>query len=163
MCNHRGWRLPRLENLSVDAAPSRSFPTFQLVRGGWVTVYWRVRILDSGGIAGDPTVGGSTQPIGPGSLNPPSVLCHQLPVLSGLHFECSPATLLDGVQSLLGQKAFGRSRCTSQTTLRHLQDLGLEGSPEFFRIVGTGKFAETFREFPFVLLNNALVSETAYI
>ena len=31
----------------------------------------------------------------------------QLPILSGLAFECSPATLLDGVHGLLGQKPLG--------------------------------------------------------
>ena len=58
-----------------------------------------------------------------------------LPVLSDLAFESSPATLLDGVQRLLGQKARERSKCTSQPVLRHLQNLGLEHSLEFFRIV----------------------------
>ena len=54
----------------------------------------------------------------------------QLTLLSGLPFESSPATLLDDAQGLLGQKALGRSRCISQTALRHLQDFSLEVSPE---------------------------------
>ena len=83
----------------------------------------------------------------------------QLPKLSGPPFESSPATLLDDVQGLLGQKTLGRSRCISQTTLRHLQDFGLEVSAEFLRIVGIIRFAEPFRKFPFVLLDNALVPE----
>ena len=87
----------------------------------------------------------------------------QLPVLSGPPFESSPATLLDGVQGLLGQKTLGRSRCISQTTLRHLQDFGLEVSPEFLRIVGIVRFAEAFRKLPFVQLCNALVPESADI
>ena len=70
-------------------------------------------------------------------------LALQLPVLSGLTFKSSLATLLDGVQRLLDQKALGRSSCTSQTALRHLWDLGLEVSSEFLRIVGIVKLAET--------------------
>ena len=65
----------------------------------------------------------------------------QLPVLS------SPATLLDDVQGLIGPKALGRSRCTSQTAIRHLQDSGLDVSPEFLRMVTIVRFAETFRKF----------------
>ena len=58
---------------------------------------------------------------------------------------------------------FRRLRCISQTTLRHLQDFFLEVGPEFLRIVGIVRFAETFRKFPFVLLGNALVPEPADI
>ena len=67
----------------------------------------------------------------------------QLSVLSGLHFESRPATLHDGVQALLSQKALGRFRCTSRTALRHLRVLGLEISPDFLRIVGNFRFPET--------------------
>ena len=53
----------------------------------------------------------------------------QIQVLPGLAFESSPATLLDGVQSLLGGKVLGSSRCTSQIALRHLQDWSHEVCP----------------------------------
>ena len=53
--------------------------------------------------------------------------------------------------------------CTSQTVLRHLQDLVLEVSPYFLSVIGIVKFAATFRKFPFVLLSNALVPETTDI
>ena len=68
----------------------------------------------------------------------------ELPVLSRPPFESSRATLLDDVQGLLGQKTLGRSRCISQTILRHLQDFDLEVGPEFLSIVGFVTFAETF-------------------
>ena len=42
----------------------------------------------------------------------------------------------------LGQKALGRSMCISQTTLRDLQDFGLEIGPEFLKIVGIVRFAD---------------------
>ena len=76
----------------------------------------------------------------------------RLPILSGPLSESTSGTLLDDAQGILGQKALGRSRCISQTTLRHLQDFGLQVVPEFLRIVGIVRFAETFRKFPFVLL-----------
>ena len=75
----------------------------------------------------------------------------QLPVLFGLSFESSPATLFDDVQGLIGQTPLGRPRCISQTTLRHLQDFRLEVSPEFLRVVAIVVFAETFRKIPSVL------------
>ena len=81
----------------------------------------------------------------------------QDPVLSNLLFESSPVTLLDGVQSLLGQKARGRYRCTLQTALRHLRNFRLEVSPEFLRIFVIVTFAETFRNFLFVHLGVAVV------
>ena len=87
----------------------------------------------------------------------------QLPILSGPPFESSPATLLDDVQGLLGQKTLARSRFTSQTACRHLQDFNLEVSPEFLRILGIVRFTKTFRKFLFVLLGNAFVPETADI
>ena len=40
-------------------------------------------------------------------------------------------------------------------------DFGLEVSPEFLRIIGIVRFAETFRNFPFVLLGDAVVPESA--
>ena len=70
-------------------------------------------------------------------------------------------TLLDDVQGVLGQKSLGRSRCTLQTTLRHLPDIDLEVGAEFLSIVGIVSVAETFRKFPFVFLGNALVWEPA--
>ena len=87
----------------------------------------------------------------------------QLPVLSGRPFESSDAIPLDDVQGLVGYNALGRSRCIWQTALRYLQDFGLVVSLEFFKIVGIVRFNETFRKYPFVLLGNALVSETANI
>ena len=51
--------------------------------------------------------------------------------------------------------------CISQRTLRHLQDFGIDVSPEFLSIDGIVRFAETFRKFPFVLMGNALVPEPA--
>ena len=48
----------------------------------------------------------------------------------------------------------------SQTALRHLQDFGLEVSPDFLRVDGIVRFAETFRKFSFILLGNAIVAET---
>ena len=64
--------------------------------------------------------------------------------MSDVPFEASPATLHDDVRRLLGQKSLGRSRCISQTTVVHLQDFAHEVSPEFLRIVGIVRFAETF-------------------
>ena len=87
----------------------------------------------------------------------------QLAVLFGLPFESSPATLLGDVQGFVDQKVLGRSKCTSQTALRHLQDFGLQVSSEFLRIVGIVRFAANFRKFPSVLLGNSLVPETADI
>ena len=89
----------------------------------------------------------------------PYSLTLQFPVLSGPPFELSPATVLDVVQCLLGQNAFGHSRCISQTTLQHPQDFGLEVGPEFPRIVGIVRFPETFRKFPFEVLSNARVAK----
>ena len=48
----------------------------------------------------------------------------------------APLTLSDGVQRLHGHKSLGRSRCTSQTGLRHLQHLELDVNPKFLRMVG---------------------------
>ena len=53
--------------------------------------------------------------------------------------------------------------CISQTNLGHLQDFDIEVCPEFRRIVGIVRFAETFHKFPFVLLGNALAPEPADI
>ena len=85
----------------------------------------------------------------------------QLPILSGPPLKSSPATLLDDVQGLFGQKTLGRSQSISHTTLRQLQAFGLKVGSEFLRIVGIPRFAETFRKFPFVFLGNALVWEPA--
>ena len=52
-----------------------------------------------------------------------------------VHSRLYAATLLDDIQGLLGQKALGRSRCTSQTAFRHF---GLEDSAAFFRTVIVG-------------------------
>ena len=41
--------------------------------------------------------------------------------------------------------------------------MGLQASPESLRIVGIVRFVEIFRTFPFVILGNALVPETADI
>ena len=91
-----------------------------------------------------------------------SSLTLQLQVLFALPFEPFPATLLDDVQGLFGQKTLGRrSSCISQTALRHLEDFGLEVCPDFHRIVGIDIVSETFRRFPFVFLGNALVLERA--
>ena len=77
----------------------------------------------------------------------------QRPILSGLTFVSSPVTLVDRVQSLLGQKTHGRSR--------HLQDLCLEVNPDLFIVVGIVRFAEPFRKFQLVLLSNVLVQNGA--
>ena len=53
--------------------------------------------------------------------------------------------------------------CSSETALRHLQDLGLEVSLQFLKIFKIIRSAETFRKFSFVQLSKALVPETAYI
>ena len=75
-------------------------------------------------------------------------LNHQLPLLAGLCFECRRATLLEGFQCFLHQKVLN----VPGVLLRH--------SPDFFKIVGIDMFAETFRNFTFLLLSNAVVSDT---
>ena len=86
----------------------------------------------------------------------------QLPVLSGLPFESSHATLRWCPGSSWSEISWIFRR-TSQTALQRFQDFGLEVSAEFLRIVGIIRLAETFRKFPFVLVSNALVPETTDI
>ena len=74
----------------------------------------------------------------------------------------NPASLLDGVRGLLGQKLLDVPG-VSETALRYLQNFGFEVSLELVRVIGIVMFAETFRSFPFVLLGSALVQESAYI
>ena len=68
----------------------------------------------------------------------------ELPVLSGLTFESTPATVLDSVPDFFGQEALRCPTCTSDSSPTPSE---LEVSPEFFR---GGRTVEAFHKFPFV-------------
>ena len=56
-----------------------------------------------------------------------------------------------------------RSASPPQIALRHLEHLRLEAIPDLLGVAGIVEFAEIFRKLPFLLLSNAVVSETADI
>ena len=86
----------------------------------------------------------------------------QLPLSSGLNFQFSTPTFLDGVQVSLVRNSWTFQVYLADSSPTPL-DLGLEVSPDFLRIVGIPRFAEIFRNCQFALLSNTLVPKTAYI
>ena len=98
---------------------------------------------------------------------PPTFLFHfphrtlsptlQLPLLPGLTIEEWPATLLNSVQGLYGQKTLRRSKHTSRTAFQHFKDFGLQVSLEFLKAVSI------WPHLAFLLLKNVLIPRIADI
>ena len=84
----------------------------------------------------------------------------QLPILSGLTLDSSPAMVsrVSWVRNLLDFPVVPRRQLSCTLSIWVLKSV-----KKFLRIVGIVRLAETFRTLPFVFLSNALVSETVDI